>query len=428
MFYLVLLSNFPLMSNISRFKFLLALALFLLLALGLRLLHLGEAPFWADEGVSFQQEDGGPFVQCQYKKIPQLPGDPPGYHLLMRLIFRGHWEKPYSNLDRTYIRLLSALAGVAAVLFLALLMNSIAGREGALVAAALLSFSIYGIYYSQEHRPYELWVAWSILTTWLFVVVFFRRRLRLAPLLGLALGMLLYSNYGAIFLPAVYLFTFLLVAAFRMSLPGPEEENPNPIGRRDLYAALVVVAVALLVFLPIRNCYLGIAFNPVRFNPIAALIKDPPIFLKLKTELLYSSLLHFGAGKQMSLLTYLPLAVFGWLGIWRRHRPAAVLFGSFYLVTFIVTTVFAVCNTLQPRHLMFLFPIHQALAAYGIVTIGGLSSNRRIKWMLIVGLVVSLLILNVVALQFYYAHSVKCDSARFLDFCQMYIDIFDLNR
>lgn len=421
------------MNWIRRYYVPLALAFLLAIALGLRLFHLGSAEFWADERMSFEQEEGGPLVQSDIGKVPKITGDLPGYHILMKLFYLGGWEAPYTAVDRRNTRLLSTLAGVAAVFLIFLLIKSVSDRNSAFIAATLLTFSIYAVYYSQEHRPYALWVAWSILTTWLFVIVFFQRRLRLAPLFGVVLGALLYIHYASIFLPVIYLITFGVVAIFRLRLPDPNQVNPTPIGRRDLYAGLVVVAVAFLVFLPIRSHYWNLVSDPFKYSPIVdsfsvALVEqfsEASVFLKVKTELWYAALVHFGAGRYLSLSTYGPLVLLGWLGMWDKNRPAAVLFTSFYFVPFVFTTFTIISNVFQLRHLMFLFPIHQGLAAYGIVTFVRLSSNQWIKWMLVLALVACLLSQNIEGLIYYYADSVKCDSMHNITFCQTYIDMIN---
>jgi len=78
------------------------------------------------------------------------------------------------------MRLWSALAGVLSVCLMWLLAGLSGQGSGRWVSALLLAFSFYGIYYSREMRPYSMVIALTLLSTYLFVLLVFRGRHRLA--------------------------------------------------------------------------------------------------------------------------------------------------------------------------------------------------------------------------------------------------------
>ncbi|HLD30152.1 MAG TPA: glycosyltransferase family 39 protein, partial [bacterium] len=83
---------------------------------------------------------------------------PPGYNLLLHPfvgIF-GDSEKA--------LRSLSAASGFASILILFFLGKLIFSFREGLISCALLSFSLFGIYYSQESRPYSLLLTGTLLT------------------------------------------------------------------------------------------------------------------------------------------------------------------------------------------------------------------------------------------------------------------------
>ena len=413
---------------VPRRLFPLLLGVVLLLAVILRLLNIGGAEMWADERISVVREARGGLLDFDGPGDPSVQGDAPGYPLPIRWLLGRVDPGPDNHFavgDRARLRLLSALAGIAAVMLLFLLMRSVADRDTALIAAALLSFSFYGVYYSQEHRPYALWVAWSLLATWLFVLVFLRGRRRLAPVYGLAVGTLLYLHYAAVFVPAAHALALAAMAVTRVPLRTDEDDGASRFGRADLVAGAVAVAVALLIAWPWLGHLLDVVSAPGHFNPDALMEPGRPVTWAQRTHLMSTALSRWGAGGWWSFATYLPLALIGLWSAWRQRPAAALLLASFYVTPLVVIATTDTAAYLFGRHLMFGFPIHQALAAWGVVTLADLTKTRRAGRLVAAALVLALLAHNVWPLAFYYAHDVKCTSMQFIDFCQTFVDPFN---
>ncbi|MBN1979141.1 MAG: glycosyltransferase family 39 protein [Anaerolineae bacterium] len=147
----------------SRFTFYvlrLALLVILLLAASLRFYRLDAQSFWNDEGNSARLSERtiGLIVEGTASDI-----HPPGYYLLLH-----YWRAVFGHSEFA-LRALSAVAGLALVLFTYLLGRRLFGQATGLMAAFLGAISPFAIYYSQEARMYALLGALAAASTYLLV-------------------------------------------------------------------------------------------------------------------------------------------------------------------------------------------------------------------------------------------------------------------
>lgn len=139
----------------------LALILLTLAGAWLRLSHLGTKSLWLDEGatVALARASWQHFWWVWWHGEANLQTI---YFLFMRVWVHG-------GLSETWLRLPSALFGVASIPLLYTLARKFTGVMGALVAAALLTFNPTHVYYSQEARSYTLAILLVLLSTSFFV-------------------------------------------------------------------------------------------------------------------------------------------------------------------------------------------------------------------------------------------------------------------
>jgi 4-amino-4-deoxy-L-arabinose transferase-like glycosyltransferase len=177
----------------------LLLLLVLLLATGLRLVHLSHQSFWLDEVLT---------VNTVRRAVPSLAMSgttPPLYYILMTF-----WVQRLVPETEAMVRLPSALFGIGAVALLFLLGRRLLGTRAGLFAALLLAVSPFHIHYSQEARAYSLMVLLTLLS-WLALIRVLDREspVRLASWAATTALLLLSHNY-ALFLVAAQL-AFLLI-------------------------------------------------------------------------------------------------------------------------------------------------------------------------------------------------------------------------
>lgn len=134
-----------------------------LVAAALRLYRLGAESLWLDEG--YTQTWTSQPVGAMLATLAQGDYHPPLYYLLVRGVTL------VLGPGASSLRLVSAVAGILAVPALYALARTLApssSRRAALLAAALLTFSPFQLYYSQEARSYSLLLLLGIASTWTY--------------------------------------------------------------------------------------------------------------------------------------------------------------------------------------------------------------------------------------------------------------------
>ncbi len=137
------------------------LALLTIAGAWLRLSHLGAKSLWLDEGatVALARASWQHFAWVWWHGEANLQTI---YFLLMR-----GWIHLGSS--EAWLRLPSAIFGIASIPMLYVVGRKFTGVTPSLVAAALLAFSPSAVYYSQEARSYSLGILLVLLSTYFFV-------------------------------------------------------------------------------------------------------------------------------------------------------------------------------------------------------------------------------------------------------------------
>lgn len=153
----------------------------LILAFLLRLFNLGQS-FWLDEAAQV--------IESSRPLINQLEigadFHPPLYHILLHF-----WL--YGGTSEIWIRFLSVMIGVGVVFMTYKVSSVLFSRNISLISASLAAISPYLIWYSQEARPYILFVFLSLVSTHFLLV----KKWKLYAITSL---LTLYSLYFAPFL------------------------------------------------------------------------------------------------------------------------------------------------------------------------------------------------------------------------------------
>jgi mannosyltransferase len=139
----------------------LLLALLTIAAAWLRLSHLGSKSLWLDEGatVALARATWQHFAWVWWHGEANLQTV---YFLLMRAWIRG-------GLSEAWLRLPSALFGIASVPLMYVVARRLTPGGAALASAALLAFSPAHVYYSHEARSYTLTIFLVLLSSYFFV-------------------------------------------------------------------------------------------------------------------------------------------------------------------------------------------------------------------------------------------------------------------
>ena len=286
----------------------------LLIAAGaiLRLNDLGGQSVWFDEAATWAQVRGS-FLRM----IIETSADnyPPLYNLLtwplVKLLGDAEWV----------LRLPAAILGIAAIPAIFLLGSSIAGRFVGLLAAVVITFSGFHIWYSQEARMYTLLAFTSIAYAWTLLRYLDDEARWRIPVLVACVALLFSHPYGAINCSAIAFGAFamqsrpwnrawlwqltklhliagaiflpwalaLVVQAVRITLRGFWIPTPTPqmvlqqLNDLTGYLLLPMVALSILALIPMRGrprlasvfLLLSWAIGPTLIGIAVSLINKP---------------------------------------------------------------------------------------------------------------------------------------------------------
>jgi mannosyltransferase len=150
--------------TISR-RILAAIILMVLLSSGIRLFRLGDHSFWYDEAATAENvksivdyPQGDPWGIFSFSKEERVA---PLYFFLVLPFYL------LSN-NELILRLPSVFSGVCSIPLIFLLGKQLANQRVGIIAALLLTLSPFHLYYSQELRPYSLFMFLALLALVMF--------------------------------------------------------------------------------------------------------------------------------------------------------------------------------------------------------------------------------------------------------------------
>lgn len=162
------------MSALDRKKLLIFLVI-IALAVFLRVYNIGKESFWIDEGataMAIKNYDGMGILKNIYMHGQILPeyysavSDLPVYYFTLE-----YWSRIF-GISEFSLRIYSALFGILAVIFIFLLAKEIFNEKNAILSSFLLAISIPAIEFSQEARPYSLYLFLGAASTFYLVKSF----------------------------------------------------------------------------------------------------------------------------------------------------------------------------------------------------------------------------------------------------------------
>lgn len=233
----------------------------ILLGICLRVHNLSFQNLWHDEVLSIS------ISQVKLSWISTFNyHNPPFYFILLK-----YWANLFGRSEFA-VRFLSVIFGALSILFIYKVGRELLDRKVGLYSAFILSISMLHIYYSQEARPYNLFVFLALLSMLLFIKLLKKNKLRTCIFYIIASGLLVLTNILGLlvlFFQNLYYFFFTK--------------------RRYTFGWLVVQSIILLTLLPWLMLQIGyLQLNPDMRDWIAWIPK-PDISALLRTFVIFSS-------------------------------------------------------------------------------------------------------------------------------------------
>jgi len=321
------------------------LASILVVALGLRLNHLGVG-LWYDEinvYVRYMDMSFGRIVTTYESESQHFL-----FTLLARAAFALFGDGPAS------LRLPAALFGVGSVATLYLFARRVATTREALLSAALLSVSYHHVWFSQNGRGYSALLFWTLLSSWLFLRALDEGRsgLWLGYAAAVALGMFTHVTlaFAVLAQAAVY--------ATWLARPGTAR------GLAAWSGVLLGFGLAALLTFQVYALVVPQFFSIIGMKANVAEWTNP-----------LWTLLELGRGLRVGFagtaVAAASLAVFG-LGLLSFARTAPVVLAFLVLPAAVASTaIMAMGHPLFPRFLFFLMGFGVLVTVRGTTVVGG---------------------------------------------------------
>jgi uncharacterized membrane protein len=343
---------------ISRSACLIALAGTLVLAGVLRLYQLGTESFWLDEvnQVLLCQKPWAEFIAGL-----NLHHAPPLHFLLTRFMLI--WTQ-----DDFLLRLPSAIFGTLSIAAAYSLLRNFFRQTTCLLATFMLTLSTTHLLYSQEARPYALYLLLSILSMDIFHRAVLREEKRriLLPLYILVSVLAIYTHYIAFFMLVTQGLIWLW---FRYGLQKRSALPPLKV----FYCALGMI-VLYLPWLPFLMKRLLGSYSLQHFSNMAL---KPSDLVSSRFWLRWVE--AFSAGHGYSVYLFLLAALLGLGFLWSRERTKAQALLLWLVLPTVGVLLFDLLSGayFAYRVLLFLLPIYLALSIEGVICFAETAARKK---------------------------------------------------
>lgn len=305
----------------------------LIFALILRLINLKQS-FWLDEAAQLI-ESLRPFWQ-QFDLVADF--HPPLYHILLHF-----WL--YLGKTEVWARLLSVGFALGSIFLIYKIGKLLTDKKTALISALFLAISPYHLWYSQETRPYMVFLTFSLVSTYFLIA---KKWLWYC----LVLIFSLYTHYFTLFMLVshiIYVFIF-------------EKKYV-----KNFLASSIISVVVFAVWMPKLLGQLALGTNGL-FQGWTDVVSVSPV----KTIALTFAKFIFGRGTIDNNFLYaivvLPVFVlFVFSLVATRKEKSGKILAILFFIPFLISEIFSLFVSINaPQRLIFLLPIFYLILSSGI--------------------------------------------------------------
>ncbi len=218
------------------------LLLILIVTAVLRFYGLDFQSPWLDEIHTLNESNPNYSLLEVYDRVIRAEQLPPLYFYIIHFLFKVFGYTIF------VARAFSALIGVASAYALYLLARELINRKTALIATLLFAVNYYMIFYSQEARPYMMFVFFGTLSYYWMVRFLKKSSIKNAIWYGVAAGFLIHSHIVGFFLLLPQFATVLLYSVTR-------EKTER---RQLIINGLITAGVTVVLYLPAVGSLLNV--------------------------------------------------------------------------------------------------------------------------------------------------------------------------
>lgn len=324
----------------------------------LRFYNLGFNSLWLDEAATLN------FAKLSFIDIWNLTAggeyNPPLFHWVEHIML-------FFGTTEIILRFIPALVGLLTIPVFYLIGKEILDRNTGIIAAALLAFSPFHLFYSQDARAYSLVLFFMSLALLFYLIAFRTNAERYWVLFGIFSALAFWTHfYSAIIIGIIILFTLLIKAK---KIKGNISEL-KPL----------LISLGILVCLCLPLLLVMVQLFVVRTS-------SAPTYGIQGITIITESINQFFGYNVYSAILFSILLVLGLIQISKSDKTKFYLFLAIIIITFLASWGLSYKMPMIPRYLIFMLPIMYCAVAAAYRPICTLINNRSVVYLFIAAII-----------------------------------------
>ncbi len=255
------------------------------------------------------------------------------------------------------LRFLPALLGVLTIPVVYLIGEEFRDRNVGIIAAALLTFSPFHIYYSQEARAYAPMLFFFSLALLFYLRAGRSNETRSWILFGVSSAIAFWMHFYTIVPIAILILLALVTSADKI-----RSDLQSARSLAFAIAAFIVVSLPLLI---------------VTINLFLVRTSSAPTFGIQGLDVIYQTLYQISGFSGPILILFAILFLLGTACTWRENRNGALLLVSVMVLPLAASIVLSSRMPMIPRYLIYLLPVYFIGIASSYTALSTLVQDRR---------------------------------------------------
>ncbi len=346
------------------------------IAIFLRFYHLDFNSLWLDEAFTYNASSASMLDIWELMKSGDF--HPPLFHWIEHVMLM------FGNTE-FILRFVPALLGVATVPLFYLFGREVSDERVGILSAALLTFSPFHIFYSQEAYSYS-----AVLFVFTLAIIFYVKAIRDNSrkdwiIFGIISALCFWVHFYTIIPVAVLFLHAVLTKIVNF------KSDIHELKRIVESGLIFIIFISPLIFIVIERYF--------------TLTARPPTYGVLGPALILESFTRFSSFNTFLAVVFLILFVLGVVPLWRNSKSTFLLFLMLITLPFLISVLLSARMTMNPRYLIYLLTVFYTGIACSYTWIQHL--NPR-KW-IILGLIIAIMCVNLPSLLAYYQNLTKED-------------------
>jgi len=262
------------------------------------------------------------------------------------------------------LRFIPALLGVLTIPIFYYIGKEFADEDVGIIIAALLTFSPYHIFFSQEARAYSTMLFLFSLALFFFLLSLRINKMYSWILFGFFSALTLWTHYYSL-IPLALLFVFALFWGISRGRKGLQKP----------YLCVLSFFTFILVSLPLV---------PLTINLYLKRTSIPPLYGIKGLEFLYETFSALSEYHRSTMALFLVLFFIGIIFIWKTDRSKAILIVGLFTFPILISVYLAERMPMDVRYLIYLLPFFFIGISLSLKPLAGLYKSKNVTLIFIV--------------------------------------------